>query len=731
MKKQLLVFVLATTLKLLFIPQFASAQSSRIWATYYGGKGDDNGTTAATDPSGNVYLTGATTSLGLASGGFQDTLGTAGGYINTFLVKFDANGNRLWATYYGGDNECDGNIVATDAAGNVYLAGLTFCTTGMAYHGFHNTYAGNGDAFLVKFDANGNRLWATYYGGADFDYAQSVSIDAAGNIYLAGQTSSSDSIASGGFQNTFEGWQDAFLVKFDANGNRLWATYYGGFGGGEIITDGRSVNCDVAGNVYLGGTTNSFDSIAFGGFYNYFLGANQDAFLVKFDANGNRLWATYYGSTSWNEGNSVATDASGNVYLGGNTNGADNIAYHGFQNTFGGGGYADAFLVKFNAIGNRLWATYYGASGNEENSIIGTDAAGNVYLAGQTTSSDSIASGGFQDSLTLGNGPNTHSLFLVKFDSSGHRLCATYYDGSFIGKVPNTGLALDNAGNAYLASTTGDTTGIASGGFQNTLGGGNWDADLVKFTPCGVLTPVANFQSSDTALCLYDCINYTDLSTNATSWQWTFTGGTPGYSTVQNPQGICYYASGIYDSKLIVSNGGLNDTLTVINLIKVFPTPPTPVITQHDDTLYCTTDSSYTSYQWYDSTTLIPGATDTFLIVNHGGNYNVAVTNEFGCKISVGITIPNNVGINEFSTNNYVSLSPNPVSDKLNIICHGLSRSKAELFIYNVLGEKMLSNSLFLEEGGEVFNVSNLSPGIYFLQLKTGRYIDRKRFVKE
>ncbi len=685
-------------------------------------------------------MTGSTQSPGLASGGFQDTLGA--GNINStsaFLVKFDANGNRLWATYYSGEIGTIASSVATDASGNVYMAGFTFDTAGVASGGFQNTYGGNEDAFLVKFDANGNRLWATYYGGAGQEAANSVTIDAVGNVYLAGQTNSSDSnviASSGGFQTTYGAGiifnSNAFLVKFDANGNRIWATYYGGAG----RTEAMSVATDATGNVYIGGTTISTDSIASGGFQDTLRG-NADAFLVKFDSNGNRIWATYYGGVGSDGSNSIATDATGNVYIGGTTTSTNSIASAGFQDTLKGNN--DAFLVKFDGAGNRLWATYYGDK-NTNGWSVGTDAVGNVFLAGTTNTCPSTNIGwrGFQDSCIYSYGDAEDLLvFLVKFDTSGNRQCATYYGQ--IEKGQTTSLTLDNAQNVYLASNTewGDSyADIASGGFQMNYAGpsGGYDAYLVKFCPCSNCIIAANFQSSDSTFCSSECINYTDLSINATSWQWSFPGGTPSSSTIQNPQGICYDSAGTFDSRLIASNGTGTDTLTFTNHIKVFASPPTPVIRQHHDSLFCTTDPTYTSYQWYDSTTLIPGATDTFLVVTHGGNYNVAVTNEFGCKISVGITIANNVGINEFSTNNYISLSPNPAFDQLTIhISYSHIKGTATLSIINLLGQEMLSCSLLLGRGvgGEAIYVGNLPSGIYFVQVAGEKERWAAKFIKE
>ncbi len=771
MKKQLLIVVLvATLLKLLFMPELASAQNSRVWGTYFGGKGADYVYGLATDPSGNVFMSGITgssngadtnnASTHLGWHGFKDSIDI--NYNNyPYLVKFDASGNRLWATYYG-DQGCPGDItnytlpgdnsVATDAAGNVYLAGTTNSTTGIASQGFMNIMSGVGEAaFLAKFDGNGNRLWGTYYYGAmgTVTVANSVATDINGNVYLAGWTQSLTGIASGGFQNTLSGSTNCFLVKFDANGNRLWATYYGGNGGYDETAD-NGLATDAAGNVYLVGNTNSSAGIASGGFQNTStFQAYSSAFLVKFDKDGNRLWGTYYGNTS--QGSGVAADAGGNVYMTGSVGaGESDIATSGsFQDSSGSTG---AFLVKFDSNCNRLWGTYYGLGS------IGRDVAAkgdNVWMGGVVLRYEpNIAYDGFQDTTIENLGSSSE--FLVKFDSDGNRQCATYYarDVKCTGISYNSArIAVDSGMNVYMADKTGDTSYIATPGcFQDTLGeyiysyvwdninhisiktyvgNSGGDANIVKFTSCVNLPPVANFQSNISSFCANECINYTDNSTNAIAWQWSFPGATPASSTVQNPQNICYNTAGAFNASLIVSNDQGTDTLTFTNYIHVFVAPPTPLITQSNDTLFCSTDPSYTSYQWYDNTTLIPGATDTFLVITHSGNYNVAVHNESGCFISVGINIV--AGIQNYTVSNLFSLSPNPASTQLTIhYSSSVISGNAVISIINVLSQTVLSNSLPFGEGrGGAVDISSLSAGMYFLQLKTESAIDTKRFIKE
>src|SRR5690606_35058106 len=187
-----------------FLVKFNSA-GVRQWATYYGGAQSDIGTSCATDFSGNVYLSGQTSSTtNITSGGHQNTIG---GIKDAFLVIFNSDGVRLWGTYYGGSDTDVGYSCTTDGSGNVYLAGSTESTNNIASGGHQNAKGGGytNDAFLVKFNSAGVRQWATYYGGNVGDYGYSCATDGNDNVYLTGYTSSFNNIASGGHQNTYGG----------------------------------------------------------------------------------------------------------------------------------------------------------------------------------------------------------------------------------------------------------------------------------------------------------------------------------------------------------------------------------------------------------------------------------------------------------------------------------------------------------------------------------------------
>ncbi|BDS11570.1 DUF7948 domain-containing protein [Aureispira anguillae] len=402
--------------------------------------------------------------------------------ISFKLANYDTNKDLIidpsliWATYYGGNNYEFGYSCTVDLSGNVFLAGNTYSTTNIASGGHQNTFGGDTDAFLVKFNSNGVRQWATYYGGSDFDGGYDCVSDGSGNIFLTGITESSNNIASGGHQNVYGGGTlDAFLVKFNSSGVRQWATYYGGNNSDE----GTSIAIDGQDNVFLCGTTGSLNNIAtVGGHQNNF-GGNVDAFLVKFNSSGVRQWATYYGGNDDELGLGTAIDTQGNVFLSGITRSLNNIVSNAHQATHGGG-VDDVFLVKLNNNGVRQWGTYYGGNSSDREGRIAVDIQGNVFLGGSTRSLNNIVFNGHQN---IHGSWTDYDAFLVKFNNNGVRQWGTYYGGSSRDKLEN--VSVDREGNVFLVGYTGSTTNIASVGHQNVYGGGTFDAFLVKFDSSG------------------------------------------------------------------------------------------------------------------------------------------------------------------------------------------------------------------------------------------------------
>jgi hypothetical protein len=381
----------------------------------------------------------------------------------------------IWSTYYGGHkSDHEGLATCTDNKQNVYLSGITGSTNHISSNGHQDTLGGNDDAFLVKFDSNGVRQWATYYGGVEDEDGHSVATDKNGNVYLTGSTNSTTNIASSGVvhQDTLGGYINAFLVKFDSNGIRQWGTYYGG----ENYDHGYSVCTDNNNNVYLSGKAQSKNGIGYNGFLNSKPHwAGYEAFLVKFNSSGVRQWGTYYGGTRLEEGRSVCVDNFGGVYLAGFTTSYGSIAYNGHQNS--SGGLYDIFLVKFDTSGVRQWGTFYGGSGQDLCFSAATDKSGNIYLTGWTNSTQSFSYKGFQNNLYYKG--IWSDAFVVKFTRSGLLKWATYYGGETV----DVGLSIctDTTESVYISGYTQSENNIAYGSTNNILVGGE-SAFLLKLS---------------------------------------------------------------------------------------------------------------------------------------------------------------------------------------------------------------------------------------------------------
>ncbi|WP_234110530.1 SBBP repeat-containing protein [Chryseobacterium sp. R2A-55] len=446
------------------------------WSTYFGGSSDDFGTSCTVDSQNNVYLSGYTFSTtGIASGGYQNNLA---GNCDAFLAKFSSSGTLIWSTYYGGNNEDKGKSCAVDANGNVYLAGETYSTTNIATSGaFQTSNNGLDDAFLAKFDSNGNLLWGTYFGGEYYDEGYSVAVDKnSGNVYLAGFAWSSTGITTpGAHQQNTGGATDAFLAKFDSNGNRQWSTYYGG----EQWESGYCT-VDNTGNVFLAGFTSSSVNIASSGAHQTNLGGLDDAYLVKFNSDGVRQWGTYYGGSDYDWGYFIATDFQGNVFLDGHTGSDANISTTGSYQASRSGSY-DAFLAKFNGAGSRIWGTYYGGAEQERASACTVDNSDNVIVTGYTYSNDNIASpGAFQE--TWGG---NQDVFVAKFYNDGSRIWGTYIGGT--GDDFGAFSSTDSWGNVYITGNTNSSNNISSANAYQTSNNGGNDAFLTKLNPFGIL----------------------------------------------------------------------------------------------------------------------------------------------------------------------------------------------------------------------------------------------------
>ncbi|NQV03131.1 MAG: hypothetical protein HQ542_10820 [Bacteroidia bacterium] len=456
---------------------------TRIWGTYYGGHDQDAAWGCSVDCFGDVLISGSTSSLSFiaTAGAHQSTIGST--YASdTFLAKFSPSGQRIWGTYYGGtSNDKYGWSCPTDNAGNIYLGGETSSTTNIATPGAHQpTNGGEGDAFLVKFNPNGQRIWGTYYGGSSQDYALSCSTDDSCNVYLGGSTQSLTNISTPGAHqaNLGGGLIDGFIVKFDSSGLRLWGTYYGG----SNLDNIQSISTDTNGHVLSAGNTRSTNNIASPTAFQNTIGGENDAYLTLFTEGGERIWGTYYGGDTTDHSLICIITDQEHIYLLGSTTSANNISTAGSHQPIKSNG-SDAFLVKFGINGIREWGTYYGGDSIDEAwRGLAVNDSGYIYISGNTASLNNMATpgsylttyqGGYQDA------------FIGKFNEGGKRIWGTYVGGP--AREHSGSIALDSCGILYFSGASQSDTNIATTGAHQTHynGGINWgDGFLMRFSDC-------------------------------------------------------------------------------------------------------------------------------------------------------------------------------------------------------------------------------------------------------
>jgi hypothetical protein len=362
---------------------------------------------------------------------------------------------------FGGSGADQAKDIVIDADGNRYLVGTT-TSPGWTRNGHDTSYSGSGDAFLIKLDPDNQVLWSTYLGGSSHDTAESVAVDGAGNIFVAGFTYSTN-WASGGFDTTQGGNMDGFLAKFTPSGALAWSTYIGA----DNVDAAHHVVLDADGNTYVTGITQSAGWTSLG--HDTTHGGGNDIFLVKVSASGEHLWSSYYGLAGFDYVNALALDPEGNIYLAGTTS-SPGFAQGGFIETYQGG--FDAFVMKLSSAGVPIWSTYLGGSWGDQATSIAVDKDGSPFITGTTSSAE-----WFQETLEA----TTPDVFVTRLTSTGALMWLMRLGGDQNEATP--AITLDPVGNLLVAGTTW-SEGWAVGGFNTTYNGAA-DIFVAMLSPTG------------------------------------------------------------------------------------------------------------------------------------------------------------------------------------------------------------------------------------------------------
>jgi hypothetical protein len=328
-----------------FVAKLDATGSVLVYSTYLGGTSTDQGSAIAVDSSNNAYVAGSTLSTDFPTvNAFQGTCGgCTSGYRDAFVAKLDAAGSALvYSTFLGGSRRDEAFGIAVDSSGNAYVTGRTLSNNFPTANPFQAAFGGSEDAFVTKLDSTGSGLvYSTYLGGTASDDSRSIAVDASGNAYVTGLTTSTDFPTANPVQATYGGNQDAFVAKLDAAGSALlFSTYLGG----SSTDAGYGIAVDSSGKTYVTGQTASSD-FPIANALQATYGGNQDAFVAKLSVTGvSLIFSSYLGGHDSDGGSSVVLDPVGEPIVTGWTFSNDFPTAIPIQPATGGG--FDAFVAK-------------------------------------------------------------------------------------------------------------------------------------------------------------------------------------------------------------------------------------------------------------------------------------------------------------------------------------------------------------------------------------------------
>jgi len=298
------------------------SNGNEMWDKTFGGTSDDAGWSVQQTSDGGCIITGYTSSSG------------AGGE-DVWLIKTDSNGNKVWDKTFGGTSDDAAWSVQQTSDGGYVIAGFT-----------ESYGAGEEDVWLIRTDSNGNEVWDKTFGGASDDDGISVQQTSDGGYVIAGFT---ESYGAGG--------RDVWLIRTDSNGNKVWDKTFGG----TSDDDGESVRQTSDGGYVIAGFTESYGA------------SGEDFWLIKTDSSGSEVWDKTFGGTSDDAAWSAQQTSDGGYIIAGSTS------------SYGVGEW-DAWLIKTDSNGNKVWDKTFGGASDDDGISIQQTSEGGYIIAGATVS---------------------------------------------------------------------------------------------------------------------------------------------------------------------------------------------------------------------------------------------------------------------------------------------------------------------------------------------------------
>lgn len=386
-----------------------------------------------------------------------------GSNTDIFIGKMSPAGAFVYLVTVGGTGDETADGISVDASGNVYFVGTS------------TSYSASRDVIVGKLNPAASALvYLTYFGGSDIELARGIAVDPAGNAYVTGRTQSVNfPTTTSAPQKTLRGNADAFVTKLNAAGSALvYSTYLGG----NEHEEGSGIAVDAYGYAYVTGTTSSTNFPTTAGAFQTAAIGKQDAFVTELvPAGSSYFYSTYLGGSDADFGQEIAIDGAYNAYVTGYSYSTNFPATPGAFRT-SNSGQQDAFVTKFTATGNAVYySTYVGGGANDLAQSIAVGSTGKAYVTGVTSSTNfPTTANAFK--LALGGDEDA---FVIEVNPGGSALnYSTYAGGSQTDVAAD--IAVNSAGNAHIAGYTTSTNFPTAQAMQSTHWGGLHESFVMK-----------------------------------------------------------------------------------------------------------------------------------------------------------------------------------------------------------------------------------------------------------
>jgi len=378
--------------------------------------------------------------------------------ISVIASSSSSSSQLYFAVTFGGTNNNQGESIAVDSSGNIYITGYFYET--VDFGGGNVTSAGSADIFVLKLNSSGTFQWVNTYGGTSFDFGRGIAVDSSGNIYITGYFYETVDFGAGNV--TSAGGSDIFVLKLNSSATFQWVSTFGS----TSIDVGEDITVDSSGNSYI---TGYFEGTVDFGAGNVTSAGSADIFVLKLNSSGTFQWVNTYGGSAFDVGMDITVDSSGNSYITGYFEGTVDFGAGNVTSA----GAADIFILKLNSSGTFQWVNIFGGTSTDVGQGIAVDSSGNSYITGY-----------FQGTVDFGGGNVTSAgsddIFVLKLNSSGTFQWVSTFGGTSIDDGED--IAVDSSGNSYITGWFRETVDFGGG---NVTSAGGADIIVLKLNSSG------------------------------------------------------------------------------------------------------------------------------------------------------------------------------------------------------------------------------------------------------